>query len=561
METLNQPEIVIDGIKFKLIAKLNRGQYTIESNQYIMQYNAVHIQSTTIDNVTRDIMCYPSNSELGMWRLAIVTKEKSKLMFYKSNDYVQSTLIHFDLQKHINKHYSNLPNIDINDYICDDFVSKSGSRYTRLMKVEIRRNNDGTYIHYLLPSSKGAKYNMDMTTVYFDYYMANRITASKICPFITDNVPKCGENKENLGLNKFFNNIHNILSSAYTIEDTVTLYENRSDRTVIQNYNNQFSDTIYLEGNIMSIDMNPVSNATTCGNKPLVLHYYECNLFGVQGVDNAQTQYMPILLTTKDNKINEYGLNSIYIYAGAYICKLFDYDGQCNKDKQVIKCTDTYSFIGHRYRSIFPFSQLSLQDNNIKVEPTTRQPKSAVLQDAVPTTEMEISEEIEEISEMPEIPVKPVTPIEIKVTRVLRSYQQKIKESQQLPSENMDNNKRKDMRTTSRTATKKRTKNAVLEMPLPPTPLTKKRIKNSVLEMPPPTPPIENKTNNKRKNYSEKDQKVSNVRTTSKTSTKKQNLQTEQNQIVSNVRTLRSSTRKGGSTRKRGKKKTRKSKK
>jgi hypothetical protein len=66
---------------------------------------------------------------------------------------------------------------------------------------------------------------------------------------------------------------------------------------------------------------------------------------------------MPFLLIPVGTQINELGLYSKYILAGAYICKLFDYAVQCSiLENRIRQCTINYTHIGYRYTDLFPFT-------------------------------------------------------------------------------------------------------------------------------------------------------------------------------------------------------------
>ena len=65
---------------------------------------------------------------------------------------------------------------------------------------------------------------------------------------------------------------------------------------------------------------------------------------------------MPFLLIPVGILINNLGLYSKYILAGAYICKLFDYAVQCSINENIRhQCTINYTYIGDRYNNMFPF--------------------------------------------------------------------------------------------------------------------------------------------------------------------------------------------------------------
>ena len=95
MSVYIQPEIIIDGITFKLLNKYE------DDNDYLIV--------NLISNNTDSFSCYRSNSELGMWRLCSRTDDPTGKsgQLYKGHeltnyDYVQTTLIHIILQIFIN---------------------------------------------------------------------------------------------------------------------------------------------------------------------------------------------------------------------------------------------------------------------------------------------------------------------------------------------------------------------------------------------------------------------------------------------------------------------------
>ena len=85
------PYIIINGIKFTLLEKLNIDNIVVISSE---------LNSRTIQ-----FKVYPSTSELGLWRLCL--NPTSNNYKYKGDnkskfDYIQTTLIHLDLQRFIN---------------------------------------------------------------------------------------------------------------------------------------------------------------------------------------------------------------------------------------------------------------------------------------------------------------------------------------------------------------------------------------------------------------------------------------------------------------------------
>jgi hypothetical protein len=72
------------------------------------------------------------------------------------------------------------------------------------------------------------------------------------------------------------------------------------------------------------------------------------------------THFMPILLTVPEARINKFGIYNKYINAGSYICKMFDYHYQCFSTENLTnRCSRSYTYIGHRYKNLFPFNQMT----------------------------------------------------------------------------------------------------------------------------------------------------------------------------------------------------------
>ena len=76
----------------------------------------------------------------------------------------------------------------------------------------------------------------------------------------------------------------------------------------------------------------------------------------IQNICERDNHIMPFLLIHVGILINNLGLYSKYILAGAYICKLFDYAVQCSINENIRhQCTINYTYIGDRYNNMFPF--------------------------------------------------------------------------------------------------------------------------------------------------------------------------------------------------------------
>jgi hypothetical protein len=108
--------IIIDDIQFTLLfmTRLN------ENYEKIIKIKVNVLNELRETKIYPDFWVYQSNSELGLWRLCIFSDQRRTRVaegiftpFDKGIDYVQSTLIHLELQKFINK---NIHNIRIEEF-------------------------------------------------------------------------------------------------------------------------------------------------------------------------------------------------------------------------------------------------------------------------------------------------------------------------------------------------------------------------------------------------------------------------------------------------------------
>ena len=80
---------------------------------------------------------------------------------------------------------------------------------------------------------------------------------------------------------------------------------------------------------------------------------------GINQMIESVPLVMPILLTVSDAVCNCFGLYTKYIPSGIFMCKILDYHQNCtSSENSKSKCTDTYSFVGDRYKGVFPYTKL-----------------------------------------------------------------------------------------------------------------------------------------------------------------------------------------------------------
>ena len=333
-------EITIDGNTFTLLGKMISRNYLL-----------VRIQ-------TKDTMfhVYPSNSELGMWRFCVYNhqnllhKGKNTETANYTYDYVQTTLLHFDLQQFINETLGTLP---------------------------------------WLEGACGTIENDDL----LDQNISNPERQIHEKPFIyLQRTIQCGETKAK-GERIFFNGkpvknepfdilraFSNQLEGMYTIIDNRELFP----------YSTYFQNIIRVNGTMNRVVLRRNEQIEGSQTNIIMLYYLNVKLTkdihkdavleadmieNINFVCELTVHYMPCMLTTPEATCNSLGLYTKYIPCGAFVCKLFDYYNpmQCSAEEVACgKITRNYSYIGSRYLYIFPFKHLKAS-----APPSEPEPESA----------------------------------------------------------------------------------------------------------------------------------------------------------------------------------------
>ena len=123
--------IVINNYKFKLVCKsVADDKYYIRDDTELIKNTRHLIQyiSTNVLNENDEILlqAYTSISEMGLWRFA--TYKQTTLSVNKYDNYLQSTLLHIDLQKFIWDNWENIPFIDNKNPMLIEFDTKLNSK-------------------------------------------------------------------------------------------------------------------------------------------------------------------------------------------------------------------------------------------------------------------------------------------------------------------------------------------------------------------------------------------------------------------------------------------------
>lgn len=252
---------------------------------------------------------YRSRSELGVWRLLFFNSNGS---FHKGRyDYVQQTMIHFDLQKYFNEHYDSL----------------------RLVDSEIEKRkfmNFGIKFHGIDNLSR-----IESIPIFNRYSENENHHCGKPYP------------NRNQDLKHFSDELQTVLP---TPGKPILVYKNYNFTDIEPG-----NSTTRMNADIYRIVMGRI------GDKSIILYFMLYNL-SVNGENyrpiDIQNKLGPLFLTTS-LRATRYGVFEKYIVSGNYICKMLDYTQQCLATN--LKCTIDYSFIGQIYENIWPYTHPTLQ--------------------------------------------------------------------------------------------------------------------------------------------------------------------------------------------------------
>ena len=326
--------IPINGISFTLIhrCKLSEGDETFK----------IFIKSVNLDSSEENsFYVYPSSSDLGFWRLAYWELGS----YQKGPDYVQSSFISLKLQQFIDERISHL--VEVN---CD------GIRYEALQAEKMFNEIINNGKRQIQLKNKAMKDLLKETH-------SNR----------------CGHKVKIEHIQK----ISKLLGEIYTIKNPEATYEYTMKRKIEARGNKW-----YIKGKIYSINLIPQAKTVAEPSaepsaelqedelEEIILYYFDAKItikYKYGGSFSFVVSY-PILVI-KEDKINEYGVYDGYINLNSYICKMFEYIVQVDKDQLleadeegILKypgiitpdVDDRYMYIGDFYKDIFPINDIAL---------------------------------------------------------------------------------------------------------------------------------------------------------------------------------------------------------
>ena len=359
------PSIEIDGYTFSILEKKydHRGYKYINIGSF-HEYNRVRIyaENTNIFN----FWIYASNSELGLWRLCAPTP--NGILYKGQIDYVQTTLVHVKLQEFILE----------NDKTMNYTVRHSTTYPCPAIDRDIKSIIENPF--RVVDEEPFARFNRVIgcgKTSPHDY--------SKLETTYTDE----GDSEidvTHMSPDKLLLLFSSQLEKLYTFgsRDIQRLYP----------YSNMFIGKLHINGYVECVTLHRKVSIRGSLTNTIQLYYLliECITHipesiiserTIQTVCHSGHHIMPFLLTTPEAKCNALGLYDTYIPTGAFICKLFDYSLvgkhiQCTEAEiDNGRCNETYTFIGSRYKGVFPFKDIlachySIESHSSKTKPTAK---------------------------------------------------------------------------------------------------------------------------------------------------------------------------------------------
>jgi hypothetical protein len=360
-------KIMIDQFPFKLMEEVDDITYTkikIKS-QYYTSFGEKKVLNFWV---------YQSNSEMGLWRYC--SYFEGGIYLYKgdpqdtptySYDYVQSTLIHTKLQNFINNNRGNIPFLKTTgkDPQIKPIISKS---INNVISSSSRQILEEPFISCQRAIKCG------------------RVDTDPLNPNTHTVINMYGVD--------VLNNPHAVLD-AFSRKFEELYYIDYTSITHEGKYKYNFYGILIVDADIFSVLLKrkpPLIEGSECNVVKLFFLYIDLNksfeseekrvliktqgcLRGIDNVCLKDKHIAPFLLTVPDSTCNPLGLYSKYIPCGTFICKLFDYYqpydsiGCTPEEVEFGRCSRSYSYIGSRYDTLFPFNKIVKHWNPVSSSP------------------------------------------------------------------------------------------------------------------------------------------------------------------------------------------------
>ena len=332
--------IIIDDIQFTLLFMTR----LTENYEKLIKIKVNVLNEPRETKIYPDFWVYQSNSELGLWRLCVFSDQRRTRIaegiftqFDKGLDYVQSTLIHLELQKFINENIHNIRiqvfDPEIHKCICFERFNGCDQPLPDEFEDEVPLidmiiNDEETIPIYEEPFKS----------------INERLTCGRENPRVNDILRDFSIN---------FKDQYNIIDVKY-----------------VDKHSFNFMNVIKSKGYIYSVELERKTYLPDSRTNKILLYVTITQLQKHNILENEYSENIinicgklfhifPFLLIPFNSKINFYGIYEHYIPSGIFICKLFDYTRQCSREEILNnECTPSYTYIGNRYYNLFPLQEL-----------------------------------------------------------------------------------------------------------------------------------------------------------------------------------------------------------
>jgi len=329
-----------------------------------------------------------SESDLKSWKLSTMEITDGQDWLVKGDDYVQSNMIHFDLQRRIDESLESLTeDPSIIKYLYNNeavirHIHNPRRQMSDMFRFEMTAEMKELF-KFVYVSDKETVSIVNTATNQekivrvedFDFKKKYVFTAPKLPANVLfstyktnfwdislekflDYFPKCGEQKF-VRRDIFIHNLNalsNLLSVMYRCGTPVHVYD-RTNNFKFREPDSVDSQFANISQQIYSVKLVPKGRCP-----PLTLFYclYNCEFYTEYFFDPrdfVKNGVIPLCLTDENQSISDFGTFDKYLTFGNYVCKAFDYQKQLHKT--IKECDDCglnmYSFIGPYYSEIWPF--------------------------------------------------------------------------------------------------------------------------------------------------------------------------------------------------------------
>lgn len=388
-----QPEIEIDGIIFRLLARDSFDTYKV------VGFMSAPKGTPLINPKTQGYAAYKSNSE-GFWRLAL--RGGAGGAFEKGKNYITTTFIHLRLQQFIEEHYDSLMAPPVAGALIKQYNSGRSKELMNYVLGLNRKNNPDENRDFFDPVFEiinkscvpGVGPNCVMKTSVFVRYMnpPRALPPPRVSSLGESSPPPIGPNgtllswsfKPNTPEMKAARNAADRRRNALKRDEEAQykrLYEEAGSpeyidvetmlkimsKFVEQNFEVDLGQQTHLFD--MPFYMEGGERGSGKAEERFIIHIFqtrirnkstgqEYNLYYSQFNRRGKLYKNIINIVPVEATILESGIYSKYISAIPYIYKMFDYSGQCvGFDSGETEC-ERYVFIGNTLKVLWPLPLL-----------------------------------------------------------------------------------------------------------------------------------------------------------------------------------------------------------